>query len=145
MIKKTIKRLRLFLKGKPDNQKKNQQQHPAPPAAEIKTKKNNTAPAQKRPRKKKPKWDISRFEIPPAEGKIRFHDLNLPVNIMHAIADLKFEYCTPVQAEILPKALSGRDATGQAQTGTGKSAAFLITILTRIFNTPLKGKRKPFS
>jgi len=53
---------------------------------------------------------------------------------MHAIADLGFHYCTPIQAEILPSTLSGKDATGRAQTGTGKTAAFLITVITRLLN-----------
>ena len=56
---------------------------------------------------------------------------------MHAIADLEFEYCTPIQAEILPSTLNGKDATGRAQTGTGKTAAFLITVFTRLLNNPL--------
>jgi len=89
----------------------------------------------------KPRWDISQFQVPPAEGKTRFHDLDLPAGVMHAIADLEFEYCTPVQAEILPRALTGLDATGRAQTGTGKSAAFLITILTRLYRKQLTEKR----
>ena len=50
---------------------------------------------------------------------------------MRAIADLGFHYCTPIQSEVLPYSLSDYDVTGQAQTGTGKTAAFLITILTR--------------
>lgn len=62
---------------------------------------------------------------------------------MHAIAELGFQYCTPVQAEILPKTLKGLDATGRAQTGTGKTAAFLISILTHILRNPLEEKRKP--
>jgi len=62
---------------------------------------------------------------------------------MHGIYDCKFEYCTPIQAEILPKALEGSDVTGRAQTGTGKSAAFLISIYTRLLRSPLKGKRSP--
>jgi len=88
-------------------------------------------------------WDISQFQVPLSEGKTRFHDLDLPVNIMHAIADLGFEYCTPIQAEILPKTLTGVDATGRAQTGTGKSAAFLITILTHLQRKPISDKRQP--
>lgn len=51
---------------------------------------------------------------------------------MHGIADLGFQYCTPIQAEMLPATLTGSDAFGRAQTGTGKTAAFLITILTRL-------------
>jgi ATP-dependent RNA helicase RhlB len=61
---------------------------------------------------------------------------------MHAIAELGFQYCTPVQAEILPKALKGLDATGRAQTGTGKTAAFLISILAHILRNPPEEQRK---
>jgi ATP-dependent RNA helicase RhlB len=88
-------------------------------------------------------WDISNFIVPVQEGKMRFHDLGLPIEIMHAIADLKFEYCTPIQKEILTATLNGRDATGKAQTGTGKTAAFLITIFTKFLKESLEGKRQP--
>jgi ATP-dependent RNA helicase RhlB len=87
-------------------------------------------------------WDISQFDVPDLEGKSRFHDLNLPIQIMHAIADLGFQYCTPIQEEILPQALTGSDSTGKAQTGTGKSAAFLINIYTQLLRKPLQGKRR---
>ncbi|MCX6137569.1 MAG: DEAD/DEAH box helicase [Ignavibacteriales bacterium] len=60
---------------------------------------------------------------------------------MHAISDLGFTYCTPIQAEILPTTLKGDDATGKAQTGTGKTAAFLLTILTHFIRNPKQGKR----
>ena len=102
----------------------------------------STAP-EKKSGAEKPKWDLSQFPVPPSEGKTRFHDLNLPIEIMHGIFDLGFEYCSPIQAAILPKALTGMDANGRAQTGTGKSAAFLITILTRLMREPLKEKRRP--
>ncbi|MEZ4524932.1 MAG: DEAD/DEAH box helicase [Desulfobacterales bacterium] len=135
----------------------------------LKTEKNGEAPEEipaesrtrKRRRRKKTKdqtlpaaipahdsvqreehWDISMFEMPPAEGKMRFHDLNLPPEIMHAIADLGFQYCSPIQAEILPATLNGKDASGQAQTGTGKTAAFLITVLTHFLRNPLSGRRE---
>ena len=88
-------------------------------------------------------WDVSQFKIPPVEGKTRFHDFDLPNPLLHAICDLGFEYCTPIQAEILPSSLSGKDASGKAQTGTGKTAAFLITVITRILHNPIQGKRKP--
>jgi len=81
--------------------------------------------------------------VPEKEGKTRFHDFGLPDPLLHAISDLGFEYCTPIQAEILPSTLSGRDATGRAQTGTGKTAAFLITVIARILNKPLQGKPAP--
>ena len=61
---------------------------------------------------------------------------------MHAIADLKFDYTMPVQAEVLPHALEGTDATAEAQTGTGKSAAFLVGIFTRLLRNPIRGKRE---
>lgn len=80
------------------------------------------------------------FEVPEADGKSRFHDLDLPYPVLHAIADAGFAYCTPIQAEILPSTLKGRDAFGRAQTGTGKTAAFLITVLTRMLQNPRKGK-----
>ena len=81
-------------------------------------------------------WEIAQFQVPFCDGKLRFHDLELPVPLMHAIHDLGFQYCSPIQAEILPDILKGNDATGQAQTGTGKTAAFLIAIITRLFNRP---------
>jgi ATP-dependent RNA helicase RhlB len=88
-------------------------------------------------------WRASQFKVPPAEGKTRFHDFDLPEPLMHAISDLGFQYCTPIQAEILPSALSGKEASGRAQTGTGKTAAFLITVITRMLNNPIQGDRKP--
>ena len=81
-------------------------------------------------------WDPSTIQIEAVEGKTRFQDFDLPPEIMHAVADLGFEYCTPIQAEILPDALQGKDATGKAQTGTGKTAAFLITIFVNCSATP---------
>jgi ATP-dependent RNA helicase RhlB len=61
---------------------------------------------------------------------------------MHAIHDLGFQYCTPIQAGILAHTLSGTDATGRAQTGTGKTAAFLLTVLTRFSRKPAPKQRK---
>jgi len=91
----------------------------------------------------KARWDVSQFKVPPAEGKTRFHDFDLSDPLLHAISVLGFEYCTPIQAEILPISLSGKDVSGRSQTGTGKTAAFLITVITRMLNNPIQGKRKP--
>ncbi len=88
-------------------------------------------------------WDISKYQVEVQEGKTRFHDLNLPNQIMHAIADLGFQYCTPIQKEILTPALTGKDATGRAQTGTGKTAAFLITILNKYLKEKSSSSRRP--
>ena len=79
--------------------------------------------------------------MPVEEGKVRFHDLDLSPEVMRAIQDLDFLYCTPIQAGILHVTLKGGDATGRAQTGTGKTAAFLITILTHFSRNPLPKPR----
>jgi ATP-dependent RNA helicase RhlB len=68
---------------------------------------------------------------------VAFASLNLHANILKATADLGFNHCTPIQAQTLPHTLTGTDIVGQAQTGTGKTAAFLITILQRILMNPL--------
>ncbi|MCX7009344.1 MAG: DEAD/DEAH box helicase, partial [Kiritimatiellaeota bacterium] len=87
-------------------------------------------------------WDPSSFQVPVEEGKLRFQDFNLAPELMHAIADLKFQYCTPIQGQILPHTLAGKDAAGQAQTGTGKTAAFLLAIMQRAVTNPI-ANRKP--
>ena len=79
-------------------------------------------------------WSLSEFQVEALPGKTRFHDLGLPDSVMRGIHALGFSYCTPIQAETLPATLRGRDAIGQAQTGTGKSAAFLLTILNRLLS-----------
>ena len=86
-------------------------------------------------------WDASSFKVPVVDGKTRFHDLALAPEIMQAVADLKFSYCTPVQAETLVKSLAEEDVTAQAQTGTGKTAAYLITIFSHFLKHPIEGKR----
>ncbi|TWI75350.1 ATP-dependent RNA helicase RhlB [Desulfobotulus alkaliphilus] len=88
-----------------------------------------------------PEWLPENFDIPPMEGKTRFHDLGLPAKLMRGIHELGFQYCTPIQADILPGTLEGRDATGKAQTGTGKSAAFLLAIYTRLMKNPRDNRR----
>ncbi|MDR3628070.1 MAG: DEAD/DEAH box helicase [Ignavibacteriaceae bacterium] len=116
----------------------------APVKAPVKAKEPAKVKEFDREVKKVPdNWDVSSFVVPVQEGKMRFHDLNLPVEIMHAIYDLKFQYCTPIQKEILSSALEGRDATGKAQTGTGKTAAFLISIFTKFLKDPPQGKMQP--
>ena len=89
-----------------------------------------------------PPWDPATFQVPPEAGKQRFHDFELAPELMHAIADLNFRYCTPIQGQILPHTLAGKDAAGQAQTGTGKTAAFLLTIMQHALKRPV-AERKP--
>ena len=87
-------------------------------------------------------WDPESFQVPEAEGKARFHDFELIPGIMRAVQDLGFEYCTPIQAAALPDALAGKDVFGKAQTGTGKTAAFLIALFQHLTLNPLEGKRR---
>jgi ATP-dependent RNA helicase RhlB len=83
-------------------------------------------------RAKKKRWQLSDFEVEPVPGKVRFPEMPLPLPVMHGVAELGFSYCTPVQAESLPHLLEGKDLIGNANTGTGKTAVFLITILTKL-------------
>jgi ATP-dependent RNA helicase RhlB len=86
-------------------------------------------------------WDISQFVVPEVPGKTRFHDFDLAPELMHAIADPGFEYCSPIQAQSLPHALKGQDVVGKAQTGTGKTAAFLTTIIEDLLKNPITETR----
>jgi ATP-dependent RNA helicase RhlB len=63
---------------------------------------------------------------------LRFDSLNLHESLRAGIRDAGFEYCTPIQARTLPIALQQHDVAGQAQTGTGKTAAFLIAAYQRL-------------
>ncbi len=64
-----------------------------------------------------------------------FADLPLPEELQRGLADMGFIYCTPIQAKSLPHTLHGHDVAGQAQTGTGKTAAFLLTIFKELLET----------
>jgi ATP-dependent RNA helicase RhlB len=67
---------------------------------------------------------------------MKFTELDLPDSVMQGIQAAGFTICTPIQEEVLPIALKGRDVAGQAQTGTGKTAAFLIAIFTHLLRSP---------
>ena len=73
--------------------------------------------------------------------QLRFETLDLPDAVMQGLADAGFDRCTPIQAETLPIALDGRDVAGQAQTGTGKTAAFLVAMFTHLERHPPKPTR----
>jgi ATP-dependent RNA helicase RhlB len=77
-----------------------------------------------------------RAEKPDFLTQTRFADFDLPPEVHTGIADVGFEYCTPIQAQALPVLLDGRDVAGQAQTGTGKTAAFLVAVITRLLAAP---------
>lgn len=90
------------------------------------------------PQKKRPQWALDSYVVAEKEGVVRFHDYPISLQVMRAIAELEFEYCTPVQEQSLSECLAGSDLVAKANTGTGKTAVFLITIITRL----LKGERR---
>lgn len=63
---------------------------------------------------------------------MKFEELDLNDNILDALEDMRFETCTPIQEKCIPEILAGRDVLGVAQTGTGKTAAYLLPILSMI-------------
>ncbi|MDU5081122.1 ATP-dependent RNA helicase [Tissierella sp. P1] len=63
--------------------------------------------------------------------KLRFEDMNLSKEVQKGICDMGFEEMSPIQSQAIPVILEGRDIIGQAQTGTGKTAAFGIPIIER--------------
>ncbi len=76
---------------------------------------------------------------------LRFDSLDLHDSVQAGIRDAGFEFCTPIQATSLPIALESRDVAGQAQTGTGKTAAFLVATFERLLATdpPASEKQQP--
>jgi ATP-dependent RNA helicase RhlB len=68
----------------------------------------------------------------------RFDELNLPEQLSLSIKQQGFEYCTPIQASSLPIAIQGKDVSGQAQTGTGKTIAFLVATLNKLITSEAK-------
>lgn len=67
---------------------------------------------------------------------LEFAPLDLPEPVLQGIRDAGFVVCTPIQEAALPVALRGKDVAGQSQTGTGKTAAFLIAAFTRCLRRP---------
>jgi ATP-dependent RNA helicase RhlB len=74
-------------------------------------------------------------------SQLTFESLNIHESLKRGIADLGYTRCTPIQAQTLPVALSGQDVAGQAQTGTGKTAAFLIALFNRLLTQPASDNR----
>ncbi len=117
-------------KNKPTTRKNFSKEKPAT--------KSNTEKSRSKPEKK---WSPKDFPVVEEIGKARFYDFKLSNGILHAIADLGFKYCTPIQAGILKSTLNGKDAIGRAQTGTGKTAAFLIIAIAKLIRRDGNQKR----
>ena len=75
-------------------------------------------------------------------AKVGFSELPLDAAIIKAVDALGFTHCSPIQARALPWTLLGNDIVGKAQTGTGKTAAFLITIIQDLLSNPLEEPRQ---
>jgi ATP-dependent RNA helicase RhlB len=71
----------------------------------------------------------------------RFAQFELPPLVQEGLDDAGFSRCTLIQARALPILLAGRDVAGQAQTGTGKTAAFLVALYTHLLNKPAPATR----
>ena len=79
-----------------------------------------------------PRSPDQRAEKPKFLTRTSFTEFKLPPEVLSGLSDIGFTYCTPIQARTLPVLLLNRDVAGQAQTGTGKTGAFLVTVFTRL-------------
>jgi ATP-dependent RNA helicase RhlB len=80
-------------------------------------------------------------EEKPEVPKVAFSEFDLEPALAKAIEKMGFTHCTPIQAQSLRYTLRGYDVTGKAQTGTGKTAAFLITLINDMLKNPIKETR----
>lgn len=85
--------------------------------------------------------NIEPAKITDTEIQVRFTEFDLPSALLKAYEDLGFEFCTPIQAQSLKVTMEGHDVTGKAQTGTGKTAAFLTTIIHDQLKNPISEER----
>jgi ATP-dependent RNA helicase RhlB len=82
---------------------------------------------------------------PQSDIPVTFASLGLRPELMQGIRQAGFVNCTPIQAQTLPIALAGHDVAGQAQTGTGKTAAFLVALYQNLLTRPAASSRSPTS
>ena len=73
---------------------------------------------------------------------VAFSNFDLHPALLEGLEKAGFTRCTPIQALTLPLALAGRDVAGQAQTGTGKTAAFLVAVMNRLLTKPAVADRR---
>jgi ATP-dependent RNA helicase RhlB len=122
---------------KPQGERKPRQERERKPRSDEENQFKPLPKREPKPRAEETPWDATEFAVEAEEGKIRFQDLNLNPRLLHSIYELGWQYATPIQGEILPGTLKGQDMAGRAQTGTGKTAAFLISIINHCLNNPL--------
>jgi ATP-dependent RNA helicase RhlB len=73
----------------------------------------------------------------------QFASLDLPEMLLKGLQHAGYTHCTPIQAQTLPLSLSGKDIAGQAQTGTGKTIAFLVTIFSHLIKQNISQQPAP--
>jgi len=76
--------------------------------------------------------DLEKNTVNVEEEKVRYEDSGLDEKILRAVSEMGFEYMSPIQKAAIPVMLEGKDIIGQAQTGTGKTAAFGIPLLQQV-------------
>lgn len=72
----------------------------------------------------------------------RFRDFELDEKLVQGLDEAGFEFCTPIQAQSIPIALTGKDVAGEAQTGTGKTAAFMVACMNRLITVDPHSNRR---
>lgn len=79
---------------------------------------------------------VQETAVSASSDTVYFEDLKLSDAVLDALYDMRFDKCTPIQARCIPSILEGRDLIGIAQTGTGKTAAYLLPLLTLLKEKP---------
>lgn len=123
-------------KPKANNSQKNQQ---------SKSKSQNKPAPKKAPQPPKEIVIPEVVEVPAEEGKTRFTELPIRKEILAATQSMGFKFATPIQEQSLPSSLAGQDIAGKAQTGTGKTASFLIAAINHMLENPITSHRRPGS
>lgn len=160
MLRKIINGIRNLFRGKPaeqenrkqprkkqkQNRKNQRPQKERQNHSQRNEKKNVQQPKERRILNKKvtvppPPPMPELMDIPAEEGKIRFQDLALAKEVIAGTQQLGFKYCSVIQEKALPHAIDGRDLAAKAQTGTGKTAAFLASSMTRLLAKPKENRR----
>ena len=128
-------------KSRPQEQKRRDKSQESKPSKKSKAKAESTEKSRKSEKRVIPPKPECLKEVPEVEGKMRFLDLALHEDVQYSVQAAGFEYCTPIQKLALPALLEKRDLAARAQTGTGKTAAFLLASFTELLNNPLAERK----
>ena len=87
--------------------------------------------------------EYHRADSPEFLTETKFEDLGIPDKILAGLKEAGFDKCTPIQEQVIPVSLSGKDVAGEAQTGTGKTIAFLVSIFSRLLSGETQKNKLP--